>query len=237
MNKDMKNMLAELSVKPDPMRKDRFMRKIRGKYPQPRIRTADLILRQLPYINKWVWILSLLALLIAIWGIQGNREMVYLISALMPFVSGIAVFESFRSGMYGMSEPEGVTLVSLRGVLFTRIICVGTAHILILSTLAVILGKHSGYGFLMTGAMLTIPYLLSSILSMELERTAFGRKYGLSCMAISAGVSVLMFVLQNERNLYAEAYRGLWYLSTIILMLIEWFEIKKMFQMEEYAWS
>ena len=84
---------------------------------------------------------------------------------------------------------------------------------------------------------LTIPYLLSSILSMELERTAFGRKYGLSCMAISAGVSVLMFVLQNERNLYAEAYRGLWYLSTIILMLIEWFEIKKMFQMEEYAWS
>ena len=84
---------------------------------------------------------------------------------------------------------------------------------------------------------LTIPYLLSSILSMELERTVFGRKYGFSCMVISAGVSVLMFAVQNERNLYEEAYRGLWYLSAITLMMIEGFEIKKMFQMEEYAWS
>ena len=34
-------MLEELSGKPDPIRKDRFMREIRSEYPQPRIRTAD----------------------------------------------------------------------------------------------------------------------------------------------------------------------------------------------------
>lgn len=50
----------------------------------------------------------------------------------------------------------------------------------------------------MTGAMLTIPYLLSSITSMELERTTIGRKNVMGCIMVSAIISGIMIVLNYE---------------------------------------
>lgn len=67
-----------------------------------------------------------------------------------------------------------------------------------LALLAFIVGKQSSYGCLMTGAMLTIPYLLSSITSMELERTTIGRKNVMGCIMVSAIISGIMIVLNYE---------------------------------------
>ena len=237
MNSRIRRTLSEAASTPDYNRKDQFIRAYRRKYARTQISTIDIIRNQFGYIRMSVWLISLAALAVAIWGINEDSEVVFAVSAIMPFVSGIAVFDFLKSGMYEMTELESVTYVSKRGILFARFICIGVAHIALLALLAFIVGKQSSYGCLMTGAMLTIPYLLSSITSMELERTTIGRKNAMGCIIVSAIISGIMIVLNNERWFFAEINQGVWYIAAIVLIIMECIEIKKTFRWEEYAWN
>lgn len=237
MNGSMKRALSNAAPSPDHHRKDQFIRDYRRKYAGAQISTVDIIKSQFGYIRMPVWLISLAALLVAIWGIQGDGKVIFVVSAMMPFVSGIALFDFLRSGMHGMTELECVTLVSKRGILFARLLCVGVVHVALLAALVAIVGRQSGYGTLLTGAMLTIPYLLSSIASLELERTTFGRKNVTSCIVVSAIVSGVIIVFQNQQVLFTEKYHSLWYLVAVLLIIMECIEIRKTFRWEEYAWS
>lgn len=237
MNSSIKRALPDVAPSPDHNRKDQFIKAYRRKYARTQISMVDIIKSQFGYIRMPVWLISIAALIVAIWGIQEDREVLFAVSAIMPFVSGIAIFDFLRSGMYGMTELESVTLVSKRGILFSRFICVGIAHIILLAVLAVIVGKQSGYGCLLTGAMLTIPYLISSIASMELERTDFGRKNVMGCIVVSVIVSGIIIVLHNEHELFSEKYQAVWYLAAMVLIIMECIEIRKTFRWEEYAWN
>ena len=237
MKRNIKEMLRKISKTPDPVRKDRFLREHRESVPQMPFSTWDRVRRQMMYIRVPVWILSALALMIAIGGIYTNLDTVYALSVFMPFMSGIAVFETFRSRVYGMNEMESVTPTSMRGILFSRIIGIGAVHILLLSLLAVILGSRSGYGIPMTGVILTVPYLISSTGSLELEKTAFGRKNAAWSMGFSSVVSACMIALQNHRNLFSGRCSGFWYPVVLILMAMEYRKIKEILIREDYAWN
>ena len=237
MNCSIKRALSDAAPSPDHNRKDQFIRTFRRKYVGTQLSTVDIIKSQFGYIRMPVWLISLATLIVAILGIHEDMEVVFVLSTIMPFVSGIAIFDFLRSGMYGMAELESVTLVSKRGILFSRFICVGIAHIILLAVLAVIVGKQSGYGCLPAGAMLTIPYLISSIASMELERTTLGRKNVMGCIVVSAVVSGMMIILHNEHELFSEKFWGVWYLAAMALIIMECMEIRKTFRWEEYAWN
>ena len=237
MNSSIKKALSDAAPSPDHNRKDQFVRAYKRMYVRAQISTVDILRSQFGYIRMPVWLISLAALIVAILGIHEDREVVFAVSAIMPFVSGIAVFDFMRSGMYGMTELESVTIVSKRGMLFARFVCVGASHIALLTILVVIMGKQSGYGCLMTGVLLTIPYLISSIASMELERTALGRKNVMGCIVVSALVSGLIIALHNKREFFAEGYQVIWCLAAIALIIMECIEIRKSFRWEEYAWN
>lgn len=136
-----------------------------------------------------------------------------------------------------MTELESVTYVSERGVLFARFVSIGIVHIALLLVLAVIAGRQSGYGYMMTGAMLTTPYLISSTLCMELERTALGRRNALSSIAVSAAVSGVMLLIQAEGWQLQEGCQWIWYAAAAVLIVIEYAEIRKTIRWEEYAWN
>lgn len=225
------------SSKPNSDRKDDFIRKCRKYNIYETPKTYRLICRQIAYIRKPVWLISFLALMISVWGIYGNTEIVYAIAAIMPFVSGIAVIETFRSRMHGMTEMESVTLISMRGIIFARVFCIGISHILLLFTLTMIVSRYSELGFFMTGAFLTIPYLISSIVCFELERSLWGRKNVFISLVVSVIVSSGMLVLQNQRYLLTEQYKWIWYLTEVVLIFLECRSLKKCFYSEDFAWN
>lgn len=236
MNNTWRNLLKD-SSKPNPERKDEFIRKCRKYDIYEHPKTYHFICRQIAYIRIPVWIISFLALLISVWGIHGNQKMLYAISAVMPFISAIAVVETFRSKMYGMAEMESTTLISVRGILFARIFSIGISHIILLAVLTVIVSRYSGLGFFMTGAFLTIPYLISSVVCLELERISWGRKNVYISLAVSVIVSACMFVFQNQRYLLTETYKWIWYLTAVVLIILECRSLKKCFSWEDYAWN
>lgn len=237
MNRDVSKMIKEAKIYPNPVKKDQFIRRYRRNSVRRKTGELGMIRSQVGYIRMPVWIVSIVALIIALVSIHSDINVVTIVAAFIPFVSGVAIFESFRSRMYSMTEMEGVTLYSLQGMLFARVVCVGIAHFVLLIVLAIILGKGSGYGFFMTGAVITVPYLFSSIASMELERTTFGRKNAFGCLIISLITSIAVISARSQSILFAEAYHAIWYFAVVILFAVELVEIRKMFRWEEYAWN
>ena len=236
MSKNIKRMMADASPKPDLARKDAFIREFR-KISRKELGVFDIIKSQISYIRMPVWIASFAALIVAIFGIASNRESVFFVAAIMPFVSAIAVFDSMRCRMYGMDELEGATRISGRGILFAKLICIGTVHIALLLILTVVIGRSSVYGAAMTGTLITIPYLISSIASMILERTEIGRRNAFGCVLVSAMTSVMMLAIKDEKALFAQNYRWVWLVLLAVCVVLECTQIKKTFRLEEYQWN
>ena len=237
MSKDIRKMMADAAPKPDSAGKDAFIRMYREKSERTELSVFDMIKSQFSYISLPVWLVSVAALIVAIFGIDFNRETVFIVAAMMPFVSAIAVFDSMRSRMYGMNELEGATRISGRGILLARLVCIGTAHIALLLALSVVVGRNSGYGYAMTGAIITLPYLISSIASMILERTEIGRRNAFGCILVSVMTSVMMLAIKDEKALFAQNYRWIWFVLLAVFVVLECTQIKKTFRLEEYQWN
>ena len=238
MNKDKMRLLKDAKVYPDPEAKDAFLRKYRKRVGAVHYTGWDMIGSQIGYIRKPVWIISLAALAVAMVGLSRDEGVIFAAAAMMPFVSGIAVLESFRAERYGLSEMEGVTLFSRRGTLFARIVCVGTVHLALLLLLTILIGTKEGYGLAMTGSILTVPYLISSIVNMELERTEFGRKSALPGLGVAAIMSVAVIMAKEAEVIFRYEYRAFWYMLTAALIVMELMEIRKSFHMEgNYEWN
>ncbi len=236
MSKNIKRMMADAAPKPDLARKDAFIREF-GKKNRQEPSIFDIIKSQISYIRMPVWIASFAALFVAIFGIASNRETVFLVAAIMPFVSAIAVFDTMRCRMYGMDELEGATRISGRGILFARLVCIGTVHIALLLSLSVVVGSKSGYGFAMTGAIITIPYLISSVACMILERTEVGRRNAFGCVLISTVTALMILAIKDEKAFFAQNYRWIWFVLFAVLASLECTQIRKTFRVEEYEWN
>ena len=126
----------------------------------------------------------------------------------------------------------GVIVFSRRGILFARIVCVGLMHLTLLLLLTILIGLKEGYGLAMTGSILTVPYLISSIVNMELERTAFGRKSALPGLGVAAIMAVVVIMAKEAEVVFRYEYHFFWYLLTAALIVIEIVEIRKSFHMD-----
>jgi hypothetical protein len=237
MSKNIRKMMQGAAPKPDAAEKDVFIREYRKKSECVELGLFDLLQSQIAYIRMPVWIFSIAALIVAIFGTYQNRETVFYVAAIMPFVSAIAVFDSMRSRMYGMDELEGATRISGRGILFARLICIGTVHLALLLALSVVVGRGSGYGYAMTGAIITIPYLISSTACMILERTEVGRRNAFGCVLVSAITAFIIFAIKDEKALFARNYRWIWFVLFTFFAALECIEIRKTFRLEEYEWN
>ena len=236
MSRDIKRMFESVKVYPSSVSKDAFLKRFRKVGNVSQKSSWDMIFSQVGYIKMPVWIVSLLTFIVGAVGLSAERNDTFVVAAMMPFVSGIAVMESFRGEKFGMTELEGVTLYSRRGALFARLVCVGISHICLLFVLSILIGLNGEGGLFTTGSILTIPYLISSIVNMELERTQIGKKI-YPGFGFSAALSIATLFLKEHNQIFNYDYRFFWYLLTLILIVMQIKEIKKSYFVEEYVWN
>ena len=251
MDKKTKELLVKMAGQPDSLRKDKFIREYR-KYNKKNNKntrnnennvmskdgwnnknnentkrntnnetTLCFIMSQFSYISWYVWCISLFVLIAAIFIIVmkvESTDSITVVSASIPFVAMAAVMESFA-----------------------RTSCIGIVHIVILSCLIIMIGRNSENGYLVTGAMILIPYLITSILNTKIERTQIGRKSIFACITVSVLISGSMILLNNQmknhRDFLPSIQPIIWYIVILALMAIHFFEIKKTIRQEVYAWN
>ena len=155
----LKKTLRNAFTPPAPRNKDNFISVLR----YPRLSYSEFILSQICYIRKRVWLFSaavLLTVLGAVYFIpQNEMYLVWIISALIPFLALLTVTEISRSNLFGMSEIEAGCSFSLPQLTGARMIILGICNFTLISAMTIILGIFSPLGMIKAALYILTPYL------------------------------------------------------------------------------
>ena len=235
ISKDMKKKLQTAYEAPEPLKKEKFLRKL----PKAQISHTEFMLLQAAYMKKWVWIVSVLVLGIALKSVSFlERNMLGVFSALMPFIALTITIENTRSAAYGMEELEMASRFSLRSVALARMGILGGAHFVLICCLIPVSLQNQIYGPLQAGVYLTVPYLLTVIPGLMAARRIHGKESGYVCAGIAVIVSVAFITQGSNGVVYRENYFSWWLAAFFILIIMlgaEWRRAIK--ETEELAWN
>ena len=237
MDKEISKLMRAYSGSPDAAKKDRFIRKVRAEGSKPEVCYLSMLKSQMGYIRPYIWILSLAVITISALRLKLSEENVSLVlSCVMPFFAGFGFIESFRARAYGMYDLEMSTLYSAKGTFYAKLTLIGILHLLTVTVSSVIVGVSGGGSILMEGVSLCIPYLITSILCMETERTSFGRDNSWSSLGVALLVAILRILAENFKQTFVPGPAVLCIILAA-LAVIQALEIRKTVRTEEYAWN
>ena len=220
MDQELKKALQDAFEAPAPKRKEAFLRSV----PQPGISNLSFMISQAGYIRKRVWGISGVLFGVAYLGacVLG-QDVMWVISALLPFAAVSVVSEHHRSYVFQMSELEMAARFSLKSVALARIGILGISHLLLLLFLIpaefVASGTVEMVGMVLrtllmlflipacawfhtsslfqTGLYLLVPYLLSADAGLWAVRKTQGQEAIYACVGIAVCVSGLNLLVQR----------------------------------------
>lgn len=189
-------------------------------------------LTQLGYIRKRIWLFSGLLMALAVMMERGMEELFFEIerektllcgvSAVVPLLAVLVIAEVNRSFTCGMNELEMSTRHNLLEVYLARMLFMGAGNFLWMFLAWILLVRESRELVIMLGIYLMVPYLLATILALEVVR--YSRKGGgtVYCVAAACGVSAGSFFIQSQRsvNIYEDRYQVLWIAGFLLLLYL-----------------
>ena len=225
MKNELKDALNIAFYAPKPKNKQEFLKNIRPR----QVSTLEMLLQQVRYIRMSVWVVSFAFIAFALIGSWMQLpETDELIPVLMPFLAVVSVLENRRSKRFGMTELEMVTRFSLRSVIFARMIILGAAYLILLFITAPVITFAFGGETHVTAVHMLIPYLITMIISLQVERSILGRKLEYGSISVAALISVSMIWMRNLDtaliNRYAQIIRNWGFLIVIILAAVTVYE-------------
>lgn len=239
MQADRKRALQDAFAAPEPVDKKRFLKSI----PSQQISHVEFMLQQIRYIRKRILLMSGVIFGIVLLSIHFTefieKDVLWVISAMMPFLALTIVTEQERSVVYGMEELEMASRFSLKSVVFARMGIIGMFHFLVVCLLIPFSFYNSTYTFLQTGVYMIVPYLLTTLLGLMVVRKMRGKESVYLCMGIAVAVSGAYIILSNHCIFWFKGeYLWGW---IIVLVVLVWAvvmeECKIMKQTEESIWN
>ena len=194
MTNEMKDLLNEAFYAPEPKNKEAFLKNLRPR----RINTLEMLWQQASYIRISVWLFAAAIIAFALAGSyfkMGGTES--FIAMIMPFTATATVLETKRSQKYNMLELEMATRFSLRSVVFARMTVLGVVSLIILSISSPVIALAFGGKVVLTAIHILIPYLITMIISLRIERSALGRKTEYISSAVAAVVAITVYWVCN----------------------------------------
>ncbi len=225
MKNELKDALNMAFYAPEPKNKQVFLKNLRPR----EVGMIEMLFQQVRYIRVSVWILTAAIIALTILGAWMKRgETGELISVIMPFLAAVSVLENNRSRKYGMSELEMVTRFSLRSVIFARMLILGLAFLFMIAITSPILVMAFGGEMLVTAMHMLIPYLVTMTISLQIERSIWGRRLEYGTLAIAMLITALMVWIRDYDmalvNGYMEMVKNWGVLIVLVLAVITVFE-------------
>ncbi len=216
MKRREKEALREIFAAPAPCGKRDFFRKMN----LPAISQREFVLRQVGYVGKSVWEVSAAVLILALLEARRqSQDMLWILSALTPFVALTIATESGRSEACGMAELEMTARFSLKSLVLARMEIVGMMNLLLLCSFFIFTGQRSAAMPGRDGVYLLTPYLLTADCGLWIVRRVRGREGNYICFGAAVLVSAIELLLrQNIPFLFgAEAFWG-WFVALVVFM-------------------
>ena len=236
--KELKAMLRSTFEVPAPTGKEAFLGKYgKGRRCRPESGMAAFIMTQMTYIRKRVWLLYAGLFLAALsTGVFAEKNVLWIFSALTPFLAVSAVTESTRSANCGMAELELSACFSVRSVMFARMAIMGPLHILLLLCLT-FAGRDGMYTAVEAGVYLVLPYMMTNVVCLWLTRKIRGQEGTYACMAAAILIAVLYDAAKySGATMFDGRYLQWWLAAFALFTVLAVREYGKMVrQMEQVA--
>ena len=226
-----KKELKKAFIAPEPRERESFLVRLR-----PRTSRRQFYLTQLGYIRKRTWIISFLLMVGALvcgyrleqaGGNMGrNPTLLGCVSAVMPLLALIMSMEVSRSYTYGMDELEISTKYNLNEVLLARMTFLGIEDLALIIISLPFVSHTSRHTLVLTAIYLLVPYLMTSIATLEISYYLKNRNTLFYCMAIALMVSASYILLSGLWDLYAIKYSVYWVLLFCSLIGFAIYEVK-----------
>lgn len=242
MSRLWKKQLKELYQVPEPQRKTEFLQKL--DYPKSTFR--EFVMTQAGYVQKYVWVLSVLAVGIAIAAgecmAKGNEREVFpvlgCISSAMPILVLLLMLETFRSETYGMAELEQAAKHNLPEVLLVRMGIVAAVDLILIGTAIPVIVRYDKLSAFRAAVYLLVPYLFTCLLALGIQCRKRGREtvwYSILVSAFACGVNAFSPIM---RQLYEENRFFLWVAALCFMGIIVAIQIRTIRKSrEEYGWN
>ena len=197
---------------------------------------GEFLAGQVLYIEKWIWILSGLLLLLITWICfrrPGNYPF-----ALTPLLTVGILLETGRSFRWKMAELEHAARFSLRSVILARMFLLGAVNTAGLLIIILVVRQFFSYSLIRVFLYMMVPYLTASWLGSVYERMhRTNRGWGsiLICLMSSAFFAAAPAFLSQ---LYEERLTALWAAAFILMTCGLGVNIREwVHSMEEPVWN
>ncbi len=238
MKKEMRQALERAFEAPQPLGKQHFLKVHKGK--RYYIGMDEFILLQVGYIRKSTWMLSAVVFLLGITvSLLMRPEIIWVLSASMPFLALTVISEWMRSVAYGMLELEQATRFSLKSVLLARLGILGMVNFMMF-LFCLFLGRmQPDMELLKALVCLATPYLATVFFGLWIVRKTGFRESEYVCLGIAAIISVcgLLIRLSAKTLLRAEAVKWWGLLALVLAVLVIGEFYKGLERTEAYIWN
>jgi hypothetical protein len=232
--------LKEVCQTPEPENKEVFFQRLEERgltSGRPVvINHGDFLLRQFPYIGKWIWLLSSFLLLFIIgicYGNTGNYPF-----ALTPLLAIGTLIETGRSFRWKMAELEHSARFSLRSVMLARMFLVGIVETAGLLVVIWVVRPWFSYSLIRVFLYMMVPYLAASLSGSVYERkNRSDNSWGsiLICFLSSGLFAAAPYCLSS---LYEERFTVIWTVAFILLVFSLVVSMRRWIcELEEAVWN
>lgn len=237
MDKKLKAALKQSFTPPPAQHRDQFITSI----PYPKATYLEVLLSQIAFIRKRVWLSFILCVCFGFFYTQYMRlpeSMVAGVSAILPFFSLCMITEIYKSTVYRMEETELACKYNLPKITLMRIGILGMVSFTLLVLFVIIVGK-SDFGMLRNTVYISAPYLLSSYLSLLIISKFRSKETIYVCAVISGAVSIFMVITSTSYQLiYHADFTFIWVILFVVLTGLLFFSLTRFKKsQEELQWN
>lgn len=226
MDKKLKNALQAAFEAPTTSQKNNFLQTLN----YPKSTYKNFFITQIGYIRKRIWlflffiiVLGLASILMFQQSIYYRKEgsIVWMISAIIPFLALMSMAELSRSMFYNMVELEMSCRFSLSQIVMARATILGIGNFVIIALLLVLIIPVTDYGVFRLILYLTVPYLLTCAGSLLVLNRVRGKESIYYCGIISCFVSFVPSIFSTTRQyFYSDSFVPGWLILGIASLLL-----------------
>ena len=217
MDKKLKSALKQSFTPPNPTKMNDFVNSIS----YPKASFSEVFIAQVGFIRKRVWISFSICLIFAYFytkQVEIPTNMITGLSALLPLFSLITVTEIFKSTAFNMDEMELACKYSLSKIALMRLGILGIASFFVI-ILCVTLAEKSNFGVFRNLIYLTVPYLISTNISLAIIAKIKNKETIYICGTVSGAVSVCMLIANsNYIFIYHYNFTAIWCILFLVLI-------------------
>lgn len=237
MDKNTKSALKQSFTPPPSKNRKEFINSL--SYPKASL--SEVVISQISFIRKRIWLSFMISVCFAFFYTQFMNvpeNIVAGVSAILPLFSLCMIAEIYKSTACNMEEMELACKYNLPKIMLMRIVILGTVSFIMLVFLVLMIGK-SDFGMFRNIIYISVPYLLSSHLSLFIISKIHSKETIYICGAISGAVSVLILTASSSYPfIYHVDFTLIWGALFIIFVGILFYRLIRFAKLqEELQWN